>query len=156
MLAVMRERLEAAYPRVFMACHRRHVTDDESGNRITAHQASILDHLGSSSALTVGRLAGHLGVTPSTMSLTVQRLVANGYIARCCDAKDSRKVLLRLTARGKRVREQNSVLDPELVVELLANVPPQRREAALEGLELLATAAEALLKRQGRAPRARR
>jgi hypothetical protein len=38
-------RLLDAYPAIFLACHRRHLREDETGKVITAHQASVLDHL---------------------------------------------------------------------------------------------------------------
>lgn len=146
MLSAMSERLQRAYPEIFMACHRRHVRDDESGNLITPHQASVLDHLDTNSALSVGELAGHLGVTAATMSITLKRLIKGGYVERAPDVNDARKVLLLLTQRGKRLREQNSVLEPDLVLHLLRRVPAAKREEAIQGLELLSRAAQLVLK----------
>ena len=33
------------YPKVFFACHVRHVTDPKTQEKLSSHQASILDHL---------------------------------------------------------------------------------------------------------------
>ena len=33
------------YPRIFFACHTRHVRDPKTRRVLSAHQASILDHL---------------------------------------------------------------------------------------------------------------
>jgi hypothetical protein len=38
-------RLLDAYPAIFLACHRQHVREDETGKAITERQASVLDHL---------------------------------------------------------------------------------------------------------------
>jgi hypothetical protein len=51
-----------AYPAIYLACHRRHIRDDESGAVVTAHQASVLDHLDIRKPTTLSRLAEHLGI----------------------------------------------------------------------------------------------
>ena len=33
------------YPKIFLACHTRHVRDSVTGQQLSDHQASILDHL---------------------------------------------------------------------------------------------------------------
>jgi DNA-binding MarR family transcriptional regulator len=135
-------RLLHAYPRVFFACHTRHVRDPASGEEISAHQASILDHLDEVDAISMTDLAAHMGVTVATMSLAIDRLERKGYARRDRDREDGRRVLLRITASGLRVREAKSVLDPVRVEQLLARLSPADREAALKGLQMLARAAE--------------
>jgi len=134
-----------AYPRVFFACHTRHVRDPQSGTQISAHQASILDHLDEVEALSMTDLAGHMGVTAATMSLAVDRLERSGYARRDRDPGDGRRVLLRITAAGLRVREAKSVLDPVRVERVLEQLSPADRAAALKGLELLARASNAFM-----------
>jgi DNA-binding MarR family transcriptional regulator len=135
-------RLLHAYPRVFFACHTRHVRDPASGEEISAHQASILDHLDEVDAISMTGLAAHMGVTVATMSLAIDRLERKGYARRDRDREDGRRVLVRITASGLRVREAKSVLDPVRVEQLLARLSPADREAALKGLQLLARAAD--------------
>ena len=60
------------YPRIYFACHTRHVRDDQSGAVISAHQASILDHLDEIEPTALNDLARHMGVTASTMCITVE------------------------------------------------------------------------------------
>lgn len=135
-------RLLHAYPRVFFACHTRHVRDQASGEEISAHQASVLDHLDEVEAISMTDLAAHMGVTVATMSLAIDRLERKGYARRDRDREDGRRVLVRITASGLRVREAKSVLDPVRVEQLLARLSPADREAALQGLQLLARAAD--------------
>jgi DNA-binding MarR family transcriptional regulator len=137
--------LLALYPRVFMACHTRHVRDPGSARVLSEHQASILDHLDEKMPTTLGGLARHMGVTASTMSIAIERLVRGGYVSRRKDKDDARRVGLTLTASGARVREANQVLDPDRVRALLARLAPGEREQAIRGLELLAGAAQAEL-----------
>ena len=138
-------RLLASYPKIYLACHRRHLRDDEDGRMLTQHQAGILDHLDRSNPLTIAELARHLDVTESTISITLSKLEAAGYVRRSQDNDDRRYVRVRLTAAGLRVKEQNSVLDPDLVSEMFSLLSPKDAESALAGLELLAQTAEKLM-----------
>ena len=56
-----------------------------------------------------------MGVTASTMSLTVDRLQRGGYVHRERSTVDRRRVDLRLTEAGVRIKKQQKVLEPELV-----------------------------------------
>jgi DNA-binding MarR family transcriptional regulator len=128
------------YPRIYFACHTRHVRDPQSQRLLSRHQASILDHLDEIEPLTVMDLAAHMGVTPATMSIAIDRLERKGYVVRLKDAKDRRRVHVRLTTAGVRVREASSVLDASLVEALVAKLTDQERAVAIEGLALLAAA----------------
>jgi DNA-binding MarR family transcriptional regulator len=142
-----------AYPRIYFACHTRHVRDPQSGHPVSAHQASILDHLDEVDGTTMTDLAGHMGVTVATMSLAIDRLEAKKYVRRDRDPKDRRRVLLRITAGGLRVREAKSVLDPGRIEQVLAHLSPADREKALKGLDLLARASGTFMARSAGRPR---
>jgi DNA-binding MarR family transcriptional regulator len=131
-----------AYPRVYFACHTRHVRDPQTGDELSAHQASILDHLDQVDPVTMTDLAGHMGVTVATMSLAVDRLERKGYARRARDPRDRRRVLLRVTNAGVRVREAKSVLDPVRIEQVLGRLSGADRDAALRGLQLLARASD--------------
>jgi DNA-binding MarR family transcriptional regulator len=135
-----------AYPRIYFACHTRHVRDPQTGEDVSAHQASILDHLDEVDAMSMTDLAGHMGVTVATMSLAIDRLERKGYARRERDPRDGRRVLLRATAAGMRLREAKSVLDPVRVEQVLAQLSPGDRAAALRGLHLLARASQARMR----------
>ena len=53
------------YPRIYFACHTRHVRDPQSGRLLSRHQASVLDHLDEIDPITLNGLARHMGVTAS-------------------------------------------------------------------------------------------
>ena len=137
----VREVLDA-YPRIYFACHTRHVRDPDSTAVLSRHQASVLDHLDQIDPTTVNELARHMGVTAATMSLTLDRLERKGYIVRLRDSADRRRVHVRLTSAGVRIREATSVLDASRVEALLARLSPADRDAAVRGLALLADAAQ--------------
>jgi len=130
------------YPKIFFACHTRHVRDPQTGRLLSSHQASVLDHLDEVDPITLNGLARHMGVTAGTMSLTIDRLERKGYVVRLRDVADRRRVHVRLTSAGVRVREASSVLDAPLVEAMVARLTDDERVAALRGLGLLAAAAQ--------------
>lgn len=130
------------YPRIYFACHTRHVRDPQNERLLSRHQASILDHLDELSPTSVMELARHMGVTAATMSLAIDRLERKGYVVRLRDATDRRRVHVRLTSAGVRVRSATSVLDPARVDAVLARLTEDERARAIHGLELLARASQ--------------
>jgi MarR family transcriptional regulator, organic hydroperoxide resistance regulator len=144
-----------AYPRIYFACHRRHVRDPQTQRRLSAHQASILDHLDTVDPTTLGDLARHMGVTPATMSIAIDRLVRTGYVTRTRSAIDRRRAELRLTEAGQRIKSASSVLEPERVEALLKQIPPDERTAALAGLARLAGAADEVIQARAAPDRGR-
>ena len=133
------------YPQIYFACHRRHVRDAQTEAVLSAHQASVLDHLDDVAGTSLFDLARHMGVTASTMSLTVDRLERGGYLTRERSKEDGRRVDLRLTAAGLRIKRQRKVLEPELVEAVLTRLDERKRRQALRGLELLAQASREMI-----------
>jgi DNA-binding MarR family transcriptional regulator len=130
------------YPRIYFACHTRHVRDPQTQRLLSRHQASVLDHLDDVDPISLNDLARHIGVTPGTMSLTIDRLERKGYVVRLRDSADRRRVQLRLSPAGVRIRQASSVLDPARVESLVGRLSDVEREAAVQGLALLARAAQ--------------
>ena len=107
---------------------------------MSSHQASVLDHLDEREGTALFDLARHMGVTASTMSLTVDRLVRGGWVVRERSREDARRVDLRLTEAGVRIKRQQKVLEPALVSAVLERLDERKRKQALRGLEILAEA----------------
>ncbi|HYK98866.1 MAG TPA: MarR family transcriptional regulator [Candidatus Acidoferrales bacterium] len=61
---------------------------------------------------TAGRLAGELGITTGAVTGVVDRLERAGYVERTTDASDRRKVVVRLTAKGR--QREGRMFDPVL------------------------------------------
>jgi DNA-binding MarR family transcriptional regulator len=133
------------YPRIYFACHRRHVRDPKARRTLSLNQAGILDHLDSVEPTNLRSLARHMGVTASTMSLNVDRLERAGYVRRERDRRDARQIELRLTETGDGLKQQQKTLDPERVGALLKRLQGRDRAGALRGLELLAKAAAEMI-----------
>jgi len=132
------------YPKVYFACHTRHVRDPRTQRRVSVRQVQLLDHLDRIDPTPMSDLARHLGVTASTVSLTADRLEKAGYVVRERDEGDGRRVLLRITDHGEQLRQAHSVLDPTRVRALLATLSGAERDTAVKGLAVLADAATRL------------
>src|SRR5258705_33726 len=87
------------YSRLYFLCGGRKAADKGSCDVLSVHQASILAHLDVAKTNTVLNLSRQMGVTPSTMSLNIARLVKRGYVLRQINPQDARQVDLRLTRR---------------------------------------------------------
>jgi DNA-binding MarR family transcriptional regulator len=138
------EAILAAYPTLHAAWRRRGVQDQATGRRVSNHQAGILEQLDPAAPITVGELAQRLGVTPATISIQLARLVRLRLVVRETDPGDGRRVRIRLSEAGARMRNLRSLLDPERVRSALARLEEPEREAAIAGLRALAAAAVAL------------
>ncbi len=103
--------------------------------------SSILAHLDRETGTSPRTLAAHLSVAPSTLSAAVTRLADLGYIKSDATVSDKRHRELRLTKLGAQAMSSTSVLDRERVVDLVATLTPDERDAAVRGLRLLARAA---------------
>jgi DNA-binding MarR family transcriptional regulator len=108
---------------------------------VTAPQRFLLKVVGMRPGCSPGQLARFLHVTPATVTRVVQRLEASGFLWREADPDDSRRVLLHLTAKGRKVEERCSGLNESPVTQLLEATPRARVE---ETRRLLSALVEAL------------
>src|SRR2546423_4499859 len=79
----------------------------------TRRQLDLLRALDPAAPRTVNELAEQLGIRKSAASLAVSRLVARGWIQKKRAEPDGRRLEVRLTEDGRRVREELVVPDEE-------------------------------------------
>jgi DNA-binding MarR family transcriptional regulator len=132
-------RIQAAYPRIYHACHGQHQNQQTSASGLSQRDATILAHLDRESPITPTLLAKHLGVSKSTMSEALRFLLDKGYV-HLGSANDKRSHQLVLTEAGQKAMSAGSVLEVERLSALLSVLSEPELMKALEGLELLAAA----------------
>jgi DNA-binding MarR family transcriptional regulator len=140
--------VQRLYPQIYLACHVDHVRAASTKWRVSARDSSILSHLSVRVGISPRRLAGHLGVVPSTLSAAIKRLEKFGYIRNLRREDDRRRRELWLTERGVQAMMSTSVLDAGRIQEVLHQLSRAEREEAIRGLSLLARAARALKEKQ--------
>ena len=91
---------------------------------------------------TVGRLAAMLGVSRQAASKVADDMVVRGYLLRRADPADRRRTRLRLSAKGRRVRERAAAESDAIEAEL-------REVAGARAVDGLRRALLAFVEREG-------
>jgi DNA-binding MarR family transcriptional regulator len=86
---------------------------------------------------TIGKVAEHLGIDPSTASRGVEDAVARGYLDRSPCADDRRRSRLSLTADGHELLDALSGARRELLGEVTDDWDEQELRALVDALERL-------------------
>lgn len=110
---------------------------EASGCGITLAQCHAIIELGRAEALTLNDLAERLHLDKSTVSRSVEGLVAGQYVVRQPSAQDRRFVTLTLTAKGQQVYREVESSMAAYFNGILAAVPAEKRTQLVESLTLL-------------------
>ena len=108
---------------------------------ITMPQAKLLYLLGASGDLHMSALVARLGVSLSTVSGLVDRVVDHGLATRREDPADRRQVVVALTPRGAEFIDRFRELNARQMRELLAVVDDAELACVRDALAALAHAA---------------
>jgi DNA-binding MarR family transcriptional regulator len=130
-------RVQAAYPRIYLACHTRHRNARSTTDKISQRDGSLLAHLDEARAVAQSDLARHMSVAKSTLSEALAGLEEYGFLARENGG-------IRRTAKGTAAMSGGSVLESERLRMILQTLTAEERQRAVEGLELIALGAERL------------
>jgi DNA-binding MarR family transcriptional regulator len=131
------------YPRIYIACHSDHTNRKGKGPDVSARDQTILAHI-PDSGVRPQHLAQHLDISASTLSEALKRLVDLGLVTLSPTPGDARGRLARLTDAGQAALASTSVLDIRRVRAALASLPADQRVIVVQGLSLLADAAQAV------------
>jgi DNA-binding MarR family transcriptional regulator len=134
--------IQRFYPQIFHACHVRHTRSRSNAWRVSERDQSLLAHLSLTEGRRASEVARHFGVGLPTLSEAIARLVRLGYVERGRSASDKRALALKLTPAGTEALMGTSVLDTDCLRAALERLTAKERRRAVEGLELLARAAQ--------------
>ncbi len=116
------------------------LSDQTSCCGVTAAQCHLLLEIEERGQSSLGELAAALELDPSTLSRTVDALVAAGLVSRAVEAGNRRRQAIGLSPTGlERVECINDTCDA-YYSRLLDSMPEEKREAALDALSILAEA----------------
>lgn len=111
---------------------------------ITVAQAATLEALRAAGSLRQGELGRCLGVTPSTLTRNLTRLLDTGLVERVADPEDARASRIRLSRAGVRAAENVRRQEQAFAEAVLDRLPSDRRDAIVESLEDLLIAVRAV------------
>ncbi|WP_159449576.1 MarR family winged helix-turn-helix transcriptional regulator [Demequina sp. NBRC 110057] len=109
---------------------------------VTLGQYRVLVVLASRGPQRMGELAEAVGVHPSTLTRTVERLVAGGYVSREIAEASRREVIIGLDEAGTALVEDVMRRRRDTVTATLERLTDDERAAVLTGMELYAQAAD--------------
>lgn len=107
---------------------------------VTVSQCYALDVLGEQGEISMVHLARHLFLDKSTATRTIDPLVKRGLVERRFSEQDRRGILVRLSADGEKLRKEIVTGLRASQMQILTQIPAEKREAVLEALELLSGA----------------
>ena len=86
-----------------------------SGAALTINEIHILEAVGPDTPLTMGTVAKRLGISLPALTISVNRLVGKGYVERERLQSDRRKVMVRLTRKGRKAYEHHMSFHRKMV-----------------------------------------
>lgn len=101
---------------------------------LSVSEAHAIEALGQHGTMNMKSLAGKLGVTTGTTTVTVDRLVAKNYARRTSTQEDRRVCLISLTEKGKKAYKEHHRLHLSLTEQMAACL---REEEAKQLLEII-------------------
>ena len=110
---------------------------------VTMAQAKLLYVVAAAGELTMSEVAQRVGVSISTASAAVDRLVATGLLARSDDPSNRRQVRVSITPSGSDNLEQLRELSLRQMRELLERVPDDDLAVIERATQILMAAIEA-------------
>ena len=110
---------------------------------MTIAQAATLETLRLEGPLRMGDLGRRLGITPSTLTRNLQRLLETGYVKREADGNDGRAAVVALTASGRRQADKLERQEEAFAAEILERIDPEHRDAVVERMGELLVAVRA-------------
>ncbi len=107
------------------------------GRGLTHAQCRALDELGRAGSISLGELAAILGLDSSTMSRTVNNLVAQGLASREADPQDRRYIAIALTEQGQNIYGDIEESMDANFDDIFVQIPEEKRRGVLEDLILI-------------------
>ncbi len=129
------------YPRIYIACHTDHQRRRGKGPEVSARDQTILAHI-PDAGIRPQQLTQHLAISASTLSEALKRLVEMKLVKLSPLADDARGRVAHLTPAGQAALASTSVLDMQRVRSALATLTAEQRAIVVQGLSLLADAAQ--------------
>jgi len=102
---------------------------------MTVAQAATIETLAATGPLRLGELGRRLGITPSTLTRNLERLLENGLVERRSDPEDARAGLVELTPAGRGTATRLDEQEAAFGREILERLPAARRDAVVESLQ---------------------
>lgn len=128
-----------AFNQLYREIYRRAVRRvADARDSLSPETVALMLHLAEAGPMSLAEMSRHLGRAPSTLSVKVDALEAQGMLARQRDRDDARRSWIWLSAEGRHALDEAlQVLDAERVAVAAATLAPATQDALLIGLRAL-------------------
>lgn len=109
--------------------------DDRICCGLTWQQAFTIETLFAEGPMTMGSLAGRMGVAESTATRILNILVRDRYLTRKARSDDKRQVLAALTPRGRTAARELVRCREDALRRMLGTVRPEGRKELIAAME---------------------
>jgi DNA-binding MarR family transcriptional regulator len=109
------------------------------GSEVSPAEYAVTSWLNATGSATPGEISRELGITPTTLSAMIERLVGKKQIRRVRHPEDGRSYLLEPTARGRATNARNGKRFLRTVAALRANLEGDPEEI-LDAMRVLESA----------------
>ncbi|MGI6105723.1 MAG: MarR family winged helix-turn-helix transcriptional regulator [Raoultibacter sp.] len=109
--------------------------DNKLTEGLTITEVHTLVAIGLHEANPMNVIATRLGVTLATLTTAVNKLVRKGFIERERNSEDRRKVMVRLTKRGRQVYRVHDMFHKKMLNEALADLSDEEERVLSRALE---------------------
>ena len=128
------QRIMDLYPRIIRGFTRQE-SNYLSRGEITVPQFWALEHLNRSHAGTMSELARFLKTSRAASTGLIDRLIAQGMVARTSDAQDRRIVRIEITAKGRKIIENINKQKQKALIRIFSKISLGDRKEYLNILE---------------------
>ena len=118
--------------------HSARAVEQHTG--VTNAQLFLLQQIAGTAGLSVNDLAARARTQQSTVSIVIGRLVCAGYVRKGRDATDGRRVVLSLTASGRRLLRGAPTAPIAVLISALGKLNPRDVVALADGMHALVRA----------------
>lgn len=104
---------------------------------LTLPEIHVLEQIDQEPCPIMSDVAARLGITLSTLTTSVSRLVKKGYVHKRRSTTDKRLALLSLTAKGKRINQLHARFHQEMIEVILQHTNEEEQRILLGSLSHL-------------------
>lgn len=107
---------------------------------VTLAQCHVLLEIGNKKELSLVDLSSVLGLDPSTLSRTIDTMVAGELVDRSANPEDRRYVNLSLTGKGQEIYNLINHTFDQCYYSIFSRIPTEKQDQVMESINLLTRA----------------
>jgi len=104
---------------------------------ISISEVHLIEAVAQSANKTISEIANELGITLSSVTVAVNKLVKKGFLAKDKSDIDGRSVIISLTRQGEKAKKLHGFFHQKMVREMSDQLSEEERTVLLRGIKKL-------------------